>query len=164
MLTIHLPFLSLNIISENLLDSYNVVYVPRQGSDLFTKKIFFIIPIIHEFFIRIDSKFSSIFNKRRPSPGFFERFYWLIWIICLRPSLVIGFEPSQELCWICKFFKIPSVDIEHGIRSFNPISGSYFYRHSYRYQNSTFPSYLLTTFNEEIHSSCFFNNLKSKRP
>lgn len=143
-------------------DGFKIFYIPRQGTSFFPNNRYSIIPVLHELSINIDAKISTIFYQSRPLPGFFERFYWLIWIICLRPCLVVGFEPSQELCWICKVFKIPSVDIEHGIRDFCPVSGSYFYRNTYRYKGSILPDFLLTTFNEEILSSSFFNNFNPK--
>lgn len=143
-------------------NKFDVIYIPRQTTKIFLQPFHRLLALIHGFVVSNDKRIARVFNSSNPQPGWFERWYWLLIVVILRPSLVAGFEPSQELCWSCKFFNIKTVDVEHGIRDFNPSTGSYYYRSSYRYLGSVFPDYLLTTFNDEILSSPFYMKLQSK--
>lgn len=143
-------------------NGFNVVYVPRQTTTLFPSSIHIILEFLHTCFVKADQKTACYFNNSFPQRGWFERCYWIFILIIIRPRLLVGFEPSQELCWSCKLFNVKTVDIEHGIRDFDCMTGSYYYRSSYRYPKSIYPDILLTTLDEEVLSSSSFNKLHYK--
>lgn len=81
--------------------------------------------------------FKRIFHRRlRPLVYFsVERLYWLAYLKSLDIRLIVGLEPSIELCKAARYLGVLSVDLEHGRRT--PLS--YYLRDSYRYDKAGYP-------------------------
>lgn len=127
-------------------DGYSFLYWYRQTS-LLTKNSSRCSPwsaVIHDLVVKLDAYANKIFNPILPkffNFAFFERSLWFIILVLVRPSFVIGIEPSQELCTVARFLNISCIDIEHGLRS----PDTYYYRPSYRYTTAGYPRFLLYT-------------------
>ncbi|WP_148228748.1 hypothetical protein [Parasynechococcus marenigrum] len=127
-------------------DGYTFFYWYRQTS-LLNKNSARYSPwsaAIHDVAVTLDAYANKIFNSILPISfhfSFFERFLWFAILLFLRPSFVVGIEPSQELCYIARLLNISCIDVEHGLRS----PDTYYYRSSYRYTSSGYPRFLLYT-------------------
>ena len=98
--------------------------------------------IIHAITVFID-RFVSITGKKLVGENNFnndclklERTFWDLYITIFKIELIIGIEPSIEMCKAAKKRNIKTIDIEHGMRTRN----SYYLRDEYRYDNKGYPS------------------------
>jgi len=146
--------------------NYQFFWFFREGSRLynFQKKTYHtpFLTKVYSLLIKIDN-LNRILNYKFSTTkqigkflfrGFFERLFWKLILNFINPKIIIGTEPSQELCIVARKKNIEVIDLEHGLRD-----DAYYFNKLYRYTNKGYPNYL---FYSDIKDSLILEKILPK--